>query len=103
MTRDLKSSRREMQGKIASIFAADAPKGRLQNAEEGFLQRVSSSLRGFRSFTPFLMHTHRKWGSIGSRGVATDHDRRGGGTVVRNSTVTTAVVRVRVWNALRKG
>jgi len=77
MTRDLRSSRREMQGKIASIFAADAPHGRLQNAEEGFPQRSPSSRRGFRSFTPFFTHTHRRWGSIGSRRVAADRYRRG--------------------------
>ena len=102
MTRDLKGSRRELQGKIASIFAADAPQGRLQNAEEGFPQRFPSSCRRFRSFTQIFTHTHRRWGSIGSRGVAADRDRRGG-DVVRDSTVTTAAVRVRVRNALRKG
>ena len=36
MTRDLKSSRRELHEEFASIFAADAPQGRLQTAEEGF-------------------------------------------------------------------
>ena len=102
MTRDLRSSRRELQGKIASIFAADAPHGRLQNAEEGFPQRFPSSRRGFRFFTPFFTHTHRMWGIIGIRGVAADRDRRGG-EVVLDSTVTTATVRVRVRNALRKG
>ncbi len=30
MARDLKSNRRELQGKNTSIFAADAPQGRLQ-------------------------------------------------------------------------
>ena len=79
MTRDLRSIRREMQGKIASIFVADAPQGRLQDAEEGFPQRFPSSRRGFRSFTPFFTHTLRRWGSIGSRGVAADRDRRWGG------------------------
>ena len=77
MTRDPKSSRRDLQGKIASIFVADAPQGRLQNEEEGFPQRFPSSRREFRSFTPFFTHTHRMWGSIGSRGIAAYQDRRG--------------------------
>jgi len=85
MTRDLRSGRRELQGNIASIFVADAP----QNAEEDFPQRFPSSRRGFRSFTPFFTHTHRRWGSIGNRGIAADRDRRGG-EVVRDSTVATA-------------
>jgi len=101
MTRDLKSIRRELHWKIASIFVADAPQGRLQNAEEGFPQRFPSSRREFWSFTPFFTHTHRRWGSIGSRGVTADRDRRVG-TVVRDSTVSTAGIRVRVRNALRK-
>ncbi len=79
MTRAFKSSRRELQEEIASIFAADEPQGRLQDAEEGFPHRFPSSRRGLRSFTPFFTHTHRKWGSIGSRGVAADRDRRRGG------------------------
>ena len=36
MRNHLKSSRRELQGKIAPIFVADEPKGRLRLAEEGF-------------------------------------------------------------------
>ena len=36
MTRDLMSIRRVLQGKNTSIFAADAPQGRLQTKEEGF-------------------------------------------------------------------
>ena len=79
MTRGFKSSRRALQGRIASIFAADAAQGRLRNVEEGFLQRFLPSCRGPRSFTPFYKHTHRRWGSIGSRGAAADRDRRGGG------------------------
>jgi hypothetical protein len=78
-TRDLRTSRREVQGEIVSIFAAHAPQGRLKTAEEGFPQRFPSSRRGPRSFTPFCTNTHRRWGSIGSRGVAADRDRRGGG------------------------
>ena len=39
MTCGFKSSRRDLQGKIVSIFLADAPQGRLRNAEEGFSQR----------------------------------------------------------------
>jgi hypothetical protein len=68
-----------LQGKNTSIFAADAPQGRLQTEEEGFPQRVPSSRSGFRAFIPLYTHTHRKWGSIGSRGVAGERDRRGGG------------------------
>ena len=72
MTRGFRSSRRELQGKIASIFVIDAPQGRLRNAEEGFPQQFSSSRRGPRSFTPFRTHTHRRWGNIDSRGTAAD-------------------------------
>jgi hypothetical protein len=64
---------------ISSIFAADAPKGRLLNAEEGFPQRFPLSRRGFRSFTPFCTHTHRMWGSMYSSGTAADRGRRKGG------------------------
>ncbi len=39
--KSLMSSRRELQGKIASIFDVDEPQGRLQDAEEGFFQAVS--------------------------------------------------------------
>jgi hypothetical protein len=101
MRNHLRSSRRELQGKIAPIFAADEPQGRLRHEEEGFPQRFPSSRRGFRSFTPFCTHTHRRWGSIGSRGVAADRDRRGG-AIVRDSTVSTAGIRVRVRKALRR-
>ncbi len=69
---------RELQGKIASIFAANAPQRRLQIAEEGCPQRFPLSRRGFQSFTPFCTHTHRRWGNISSRGLAADRDRRGG-------------------------
>ena len=79
MTRGFKSSRREMQGKILSIFVADAPQGRLRDAEEGFPRQFPSSHRGLRSFTPFFRHTYRRWGNIDSRGAAADRDRRGGG------------------------
>ena len=65
-----------MQGKILSIFAADAPHGRQRNSEEGFTQRFLSSRRGFWSYTPFFRYTHRKWGSIGSRGATADRDLR---------------------------
>lgn len=78
-TSQLRSSRRELQGKIASIFAADEPQGRLRGVRRGF------SPSGFPlhvvDFGPPhhpSIHTHRRWGSIGSRGVAADRDRRGG-------------------------
>jgi len=77
--KSLMSSRRELQGKIASIFVVDAPQGCLRNAEEGFPHRFSSSRRGLRSFTPFCTHTHRRWGSIDSHGTAADRGRRKGG------------------------
>ena len=78
MRNHLRSSRRELQGKIAPIFAADEPQGRLRHEEEGFPQRFPSSRRGFRSFTPFCTHTHRNWGRSRSRSVAADCDRREG-------------------------
>jgi hypothetical protein len=90
-----------LQGKILSIFVADAPQGRLRDAEEGFSRRFPSSRRGLRSFTPCFRHIQRRWGSIGSRAAAANCDRRGG-EVVRNYTVTFAGVRDRVRNALRK-
>ena len=65
-----------MQEKIPSIFADDAPQGRLRDEEEGFYLRFPSSCRGPRSFTPSHSHTHRRWGSIGSRGTAADRGRR---------------------------
>ena len=78
--KSLMSNRRELQSKIASIFAIDAPHGRLQNAKEGFPQRFPSSRRGLRFSTPFRTHTHRKWGSIDNRGTAADRGFwKGGG------------------------
>ena len=88
--------------KILSIFATDAPQGCQQNAEEGFPQRFPSLRRGVWSFAPFFRHTHRRWGNIGSRGATADRDRRRG-AVVRDSTVLTAGIRVRVRKALRTG
>ncbi len=102
MTRDLRSSRRQLQGKIASIFAADAPQGRLQTTEEGFPQRFPSSRRGFRFFAPFCTHTHRRWAASAATALPRIVSA-GGRAVVRDSTVSTAGVRVRVRNTLRKG
>jgi len=79
MTRDLRNNKRELQGKIESIFVVDAPQERLQNAEEGLPQWFSSSRKGLRSFTPFCTHTHRRWGSTDSRGTTADRGRRKGG------------------------
>ena len=73
-----RSSRRALQEKISSIFADDAPQGRLRDEEEGFHLGFPSSRRGLRSFTPSLSHTHRRWGSIDSRGAAADRGRLGG-------------------------
>ena len=80
-----RSSRRALQEKISSIFADDAPHGRLRDEEEGFYLRFPSSRRGLRSFTPSLSHTHRKWDIIGSRGTTADRDRHVGVTI-RDST-----------------
>ena len=101
MTRDLRSNRKE-QGKIASIFVADAPQGRLKTVEEGFPQRFPSSRRGPRSFTPFA----RIPTADGAASAAATLPRivtAGGRAVVRGSTVSIAGVRVRVRNTLRKG
>ena len=73
-----RSSRRELQEKISSIFADDEPHGRHRDEEEGFYLRFPSSRRGLRSFKPSLSHTNRRWGSIGSRGTAADRGRQGG-------------------------
>ena len=47
--------------------------------EEGFSLRFHSLRRESRSFTPLFTHTHRRWGRIGSRGIAADRDRWGEG------------------------
>ena len=41
MTRDLMSNRSELQGKILSIFTANAPQGRLRDVQEDFSPAVS--------------------------------------------------------------
>ena len=46
--------------------------------EGGFSQRFPSSRSGSRSDTSFYSHTHRRWGSIGSRGTAADRGHPGG-------------------------
>ena len=66
---------------------------RLRDAEEGVFQRFPSSRREIRSFTPFLIHTHCRWGSIGRRDTAADRGRQGGlpygiSSVNRGSTST---------------
>ncbi len=73
-----RSRRRVLQEEISSIFADDAPHGRLRDEDKSFYLRFPSSRRGLRSFTPSLSHTHRKWGIIGSRGTAADRGRQGG-------------------------
>jgi len=73
-----RSSRRALQGRIVSIFAALTPHGRLRNARGGSSLRFFPSRRGPRSYTSFYSHIHNKWGSIGSRGTTADRGRRGG-------------------------
>jgi hypothetical protein len=46
--------------------------------EGGFPQRFPPSRSGSRSDTSFYSHTHRRWGSIGSRGTAADRGHPGG-------------------------
>ena len=77
-TRDLRSStRRALQGKIATIFADDDPRF-LRGATRGFFLAVSPSRGGLQSSTYPRMHTHRRWGGIGGRGTAADQGLRGG-------------------------
>jgi hypothetical protein len=52
--------------------------------EGGFPQRFPPSRSGSRSDTSFYSHTHRRWGSIGSRGTAADRGHPGGGVAVRD-------------------
>ncbi len=77
------------------------PMGDCVVQEGGFPLRFSSSRRGLRSFTSLHIHTHRMWGSIGSRGKAADRGLRGGGGNRTRSQVLTAAVRVRVHAIMR--
>ncbi len=75
----LKSSRRELQGWSPPIESYEAPQGRLRGARRGFspsgfpLQVADFGLPHHPS-----IHTHRRWGNIGSRGTTADRDRQEG-------------------------
>ena len=53
------------------------PRGDCEVQKGVFPQRFPPSRRGTRSFTSFLSHTHRRWGSIVGRGTTADRDRPG--------------------------
>ncbi len=74
-------ARRNLQRPDRGDFGAVRPKGGCEELEGGFHLRFPSSRRGLRSFTYLYNHTHRKWGTIGSRGTTADRGRRGGATV----------------------
>ena len=62
MTRDLRSSRSELQGRIMTIFATDAPRGDCEAPEGGFSQRFPPSRGGLRPFaSPPSHRTNRRW------------------------------------------
>ena len=78
MIRNLVSIRREVQGKIVTIFAADNPRNDCEELEGVFPYRFPPSCRGFRSSTSSPHnHNHRRWESIGGRGTTTDRGRKG--------------------------
>ena len=61
MTRNLKSSRSQLQGRIVTIFATDAPRGDCETPGGGF-QRFLPSCGGLRPFaTPPCHKTNRIW------------------------------------------
>ena len=55
--------------------------GRLRGASRGFSLAVSTTRGGPRPSTSPHSHTHRRWGSIAGRGVATDWGSRGGSRI----------------------
>ena len=62
MTRDLTSSRSQLQGKISPIFATDAPRGDCEAPEGFFSQRFPPSRGGLRPFpSQDSRRTNRKW------------------------------------------
>ena len=67
-----------LQDKITSILRYDAPPGATGGAGEGFFRRFPSLSKGIYSFTPHFSHTHRRWGSIGSRGTGRGSGPQGG-------------------------
>jgi len=79
MRKHLKSNRRELQGRSPPIESYEAPQGRQRDTRRGF------SPSGFplqvADFGPPhhpSIYIHRRWGSIGSRGIAADRDRQEG-------------------------
>ncbi len=70
-------ARRNLQRSDRNDFVAVRPMGDCEELERGFHLRFPSSRRGLQSFTYLYSHTHRRWGSIGSRGTAADRGRRG--------------------------
>jgi hypothetical protein len=70
-----------LQDKMLSILRYDAPPGATTRAGEGFYRRFPSLSKGIYSFTPHCSHTHRRWGSIGSRGTGRGSRPPGGGAV----------------------
>jgi len=92
----------ELQDRIESIFAAEAPQGRLRSARGDFSPAVS--LITLRTkvlhiiLQPYPPHVGQHRQPRHNRGSSPP-----GGGGVRDSKGTTAVVRVRVRNALRRG
>ncbi len=71
-------ARRNLQRLDRGDFAAVRLRGECEELEEDFHLRFPSLRRGLRSFTSLYSHTHRRWGSIDSRGTTADRARRGG-------------------------
>ena len=81
MTRDLRSSRSQLQGKISSIFATDAPRGDFEALEGGFSQRFPPSRGGLQPFvSPRSHRTNRMWAA--SAGAAQPRIATARGVVV---------------------
>jgi hypothetical protein len=76
-------ARRNMQRSDRGDFVAVRPRGACEELEGGFHLRFPSSRRGLRSFTSIYTHTHRSWGSIGSRNT-TKIGAAGGGSRTRS-------------------
>ncbi len=95
------SSRRELQGKIAQIFAADNPRGacnlRRRVFPSGFPHHVED-------FDPshHLARIPTAGGAAPAAAALPRFMTAGGGAIVRDSTVSTAGIRVRVRKALRE-
>ena len=64
-----------MQGKISSIFAADAPRGDCEAPEGGFSQRFPPHEEDFGPSHHNVVIEPTAGGQRGSRGTAADRDR----------------------------